>query len=160
MEEKQHIHRKGATHFILVHSYIIFLFAVVFGVLFDLLLKKKIFSEDIYQYAGFFMLIVSSPLIYWAQATSSNYKEKAGKDSSRSHFEYGPYKYLRSPTHFGLFIMTLGLSLIINSLFSVIFTFVAYFISKLFFLKKEEKILEGKYGEVYTEYKKKVKNWV
>lgn len=160
MEEKQHIHRKGATHFVLVHSYIIFLFAVVLGVLFDLLLKEKIFSNGIYQSIGFLMLIVSSLIIYWAQSTSSNYKKRIGQDSSKSHFEYGPYKYLRSPTHFGLFIMTLGLSLIINSLFSVIFTFVAYFISKFFFLKKEEKILENKYGDVYTEYKKKVKNWI
>ena len=27
-------------------------------------------------------------------------------------------------------------------------------------LKKEEKILEEKYGEVYRQYKKKVKNWI
>jgi protein-S-isoprenylcysteine O-methyltransferase Ste14 len=106
------------------------------------------------------MLIVSSLIIYWAQFTSSNYKKRIGKESSRSHFEHGPYKYLRSPTHFGLFIMTLGFSLIINSLFSVLFTFIAYLISKFFFLKKEEEILEGKYGEAYTEYKKKVKNWI
>lgn len=106
------------------------------------------------------MLIVSSLIIYWAQFTSSNYKKRVKKDSSRSHFEHGPYKYLRSPTHFGLFIMTLGFSLIINSLFSVLFTLIAYIISKFFFLKKEEEILEGKYGEVYTEYKKKVKNWI
>lgn len=160
MEEKENNHRKGETHFVLVHSYIIFLFAVVLGVLFDLLLKKKIFSDNIYQYTGFLMLIISSILIYWAQSTSSNYKEKANKNNLESHFEQGPYKYLRSPTHFGLFIMTLGLSLIINSLFSFIFTILAYIISKFFFLKKEEEILEGKYGEVYTEYKKKVKNWV
>lgn len=160
MEEKELIHRKGETHFVLVHSYIIFLFAVVLGVLFDLLLKQKIFTNDIYQYTGFLMLIIGSIIIYWAQSTSSNYKEKAHKNNSESHFEQGPYKYLRSPTHFGLFIMTLGLSLIINSLFSFIFTIIAYIISKFFFLKKEEEILEGKYGEVYSEYKKKVKNWI
>lgn len=153
-------HRKDIVHFILLHSYFIFLFAVILGVLFDFTLKEKIFSNPIYQYAGFFMLIISSIIIYWAQESSSNYKEKIKKNNSRSHFEYGPYKYLRSPTHFGLFIMTLGFGLIINSLFSVIFTFVAYAISKFFFLKREEKILEGKYGQIYTDYKKKVKNWI
>lgn len=158
--EKDHTYRKGQTHFVLVHSYIIFLFAVILGILFDLLLKKKIFSDNLYQYVGFAMLVFSSIIIYWAQSTSSNYKKRVGKENYRSHFEHGPYKYLRSPTHFGLFIMTLGLSLIINSLFSVLFTLIAYIISKFFFLKKEEEILEDKYGEVYTEYKKKVKNWI
>jgi protein-S-isoprenylcysteine O-methyltransferase Ste14 len=158
--EKEHTYRKGQTHFVLVHSYIIFLFAVILGILFDLLLKKKIFSDNLYQYVGFAMLLFSSIIIYWAQSTSSNYKKRVGKENYRSHFEHGPYKYLRSPTHFGLFIMTLGLSLIINSLFSVLFTLIAYVISKFFFLKKEEEILEDKYGEVYTEYKKKVKNWI
>jgi len=153
-------YRKGMVHFILVHSYLIFLMAVILGVFFDTFLKEKIFSHGIYGNIGFLMLIISSIIIYWAQSTSANYKKKGGGHKSGTNFEHGPYKYLRSPTHFGLFIMTLGLSLIINSLFSAIFTVVAYLITKLFFLKKEEKLLENKYGETYTKYKKKVKNWI
>jgi len=152
--------RRGTVHFILVHSYLIFLFAVILGVLFDTFLTEKIFSHGVYRITGFVMLIISSIIIYWAQSVSANYKERMEKSESRSHFEFGPYRYLRSPTHFGLFIMTLGLGLIINSLFSVIFTIVAYLITKLFFLKKEEMLLEKKYGETYINYKKKVKNWI
>jgi len=153
-------HRKGMVHFILLHSYFIFFFAVILGAFLDPLINKKIFSDSIYQNIGFLMLIVGSILIYWAQKTSSNYKQKINKDDSRSYFEFGPYRYLRSPTHFGLFIVTLGFSLIINSLFGVVLTLVAYIITKLFFLKKEEKLLEIKYGQVYIDYKKKVKNWI
>jgi len=153
-------YRKGMVHFILVHSYLIFLFAVILGVFFDTFMKKGIFSNDIYQSIGLLMLVISSIIIYWAQSTSSNYTKNINKSETRSHFEYGPYRYLRSPTHFGLFILTLGLALIINSLFSVIFTIVAYCITKFFFLKKEEDLLEKKYGQVYSDYKKKVKNWV
>ena len=160
MTEKEHNHHNGTTHFVLVHSYIIFLFAVVLGVLFDIVFKAQIFSDSIYQYIGFFMLVISSTIIFWAQSTSSGYKKRTLKNSSQSHFEQGPYRYLRNPTHFGLFVMTLGFSLIINSLFSVIFTIIAYLISRFVFLKKEEKILETKYGELYGEYKKKVKNWI
>jgi protein-S-isoprenylcysteine O-methyltransferase Ste14 len=153
-------YRKGMVHFILVHSYLIFLFAVVLGVLFDVFLNGNIFSGVMYQYVGLLMLIAGSLIIYWAQSTSANYKKRIKKNETMLHFEFGPYKYFRSPTHFGLFVMTLGLALIINSLFSVIFTVLAYTITKLFFLKKEEKLLEEKYGETYTNYKKKVKNWV
>lgn len=153
-------YRKETVHFILLHSYLIFLFAVILGVIFDTTLKREIFSNPIYQYIGFFMLFISSIIIYWAQSTSANYQERVHKKEGRSFFEFGPYKYLRSPTHFGLFILTLGFALIINSLFSVIFTFIAYLITKIFFLRKEERLLEKKYGEVYSSYKKKVKNWI
>jgi protein-S-isoprenylcysteine O-methyltransferase Ste14 len=162
-EEQKNDHPKGhngTVHFVLIHSYLIFLFAVILGVFFDTFLQKKIFSHAIYANIGLLMLVISSIIIYWAQTTSANYKERKKRKESDSLFEHGPYRYLRSPTHFGLFIMTLGLALIINSLFSVIFTIIAYLISKLFFLRKEEKILEDKYGESYLEYKKKTKNWI
>jgi len=159
-ENEFKIKRKETVHFVLLHSYLIFLIVIVLGVFLDITFKIKIFSDDIYQYIGFGMLFVSSVIIYWAQSTSSNYQERVHKKEGRSHFEFGPYQYLRSPTHFGLFVLTLGFSLIINSLFGVVLTIIAYVITKLFFLKKEEKILENKYGEVYREYKKKIRNWI
>jgi protein-S-isoprenylcysteine O-methyltransferase Ste14 len=152
--------RQGTVHFILLHSYLIFLLAVILGVFFDTFLNGKIFHNGVYQYIGLLLLIISSLIIYWAQSTSSNYKQREKRNEEDSHFEHGPYKYSRSPTHFGLFIMTLGLALIINSLFSIIFTIIAYLITKFFFLRKEEELLEKKYGETYVEYKKKVKNWI
>jgi len=152
--------RVSNVHSILAYSYLIFLLSVILGVIFDIFVKNKIFSDIIYQQIGFLMLVISSIIIYWAQRTSSNYTKNINKDNTRSQFEYGPYRYLRSPTHFGLFIMTLGFSLIINSLFSIIFTVIAYVITKLFFITKEEDLLEKKYGQVYTDYKKKVKNWI
>lgn len=162
-EEKDHKSYKyhnETVHRVLLDSYLIFLVAVILGVLFDLITNMGIFSNAIYKYIGFLMLLSSSVVIFWAQATSSNYKKRTIKDSSMSYFEHGPYKYLRNPTHLSVFIMTLGFALIINSFFSVVFTIIAYLITKIFFLKKEENILEKKYGEVYREYKKKVKNWI
>ena len=159
-EIKINNHRQGMVHFVLLHSYLIFLIAVVLGVFFDSIFKIQIFTNSSYQKTGFVMMVISSGIIYWAQSSSSNFKDRKTKKAPQSMFEFGPYKYLRSPTHFGLFVLTLGFSLIINSLFSVIFTLIAYAITKLFFLKKEEQLLELKYGEIYSDYKKKVKNWV
>lgn len=159
-ENRINNNRSGMVHFVLLNSYFIFLFAVILGAFLDPLIKNKIFSNSIYQNIGFLMLIIGSMIIYWAQKTSSNYKQREIKDESRSYFEHGPYRYMRNPTHFGLFIMTLGFSLIINSLFGFVLTIIAYIITKFFFLKKEEKLLEAKYGQVYIDYKKKVKNWI
>lgn len=160
---KENTHKRGSmVHFVLLHSYLIFLFAVILGAFLDPLIKKRLFSNEIYQIVGLLMLFVSSIIMYWAQRTSSFYKQKErmNENDSRPYFEFGPYKYLRSPTHFGLFMMALGFSLIINSFFGVVLSIIAHIITKLFFLKEEEKLLVQKYGQVYIDYKNKVKNWI
>jgi protein-S-isoprenylcysteine O-methyltransferase Ste14 len=156
MEEEKNIQNnqdKGKVHFILSHSYTVFLFAVVLGVVFDNIFPWRIFSGAGFQYIGLAMIFFGSVFIYWAQSTSSYSKNKTG-------FNHGPYKYLRSPTHFGLFMMTFGLALIINSPFSVLFIVIAHLVTKFIFLKKEEDLLEKKYGEEYSSYKRKTKNLI
>ena len=147
------------VHFILSHSYSVFLLAVVLGVIFDIFIPINIYQRPIYQYLGFGMIVVGSILIYWAQSTSSRTKKEMAEGAPRD-FARGPYKYTRNPTHIGLAVMTLGLGFLINSLFSVIFIIVAFLVTKSFFLKKEEDILEEKYGQAYLDYKKKVRTWL
>lgn len=150
--------RYGMVHFILSHSYSIFLFAVILGAIFHMIFFVNFFSAPIYPYIGLIMIITGSALIYWAQSTSSCTRKEVDKGQKTVRdFERGPYRYSRSPTHIGLTVMTLGLSLILNSFFTFIFIVIASVISKLIFLKEEEVILEERYGQVYCDYKKKVR---
>lgn len=150
----------GIVHVILFHSYSVFFLAVVFGVIFDSFFHFDIFSGKIYQYVGFIMIIFGSLVVYWAQSTTSSKKENPDKERDIYFFFRGPYKYTRNPTNFALTIMSLGLGILINSLFSVIFIIVTYIISKLFFIKKQDLVLEKRYGKVFEDYKKRVKNWL
>lgn len=159
MEEITQKYQNSKVHTTLGHGYFIFLVVIILGIFSDFLLNMKIFSNEIYRYVGVFLLIGSSIVIYWAQKISANFKQRSEKNET-SLFEQGPYKYIRHPTYLGLFIMTLGLGLTTNSFSSVVFAVIAYLIIKIFFFKKEEKLLEKKYGEEYIEYKKKVKNWI
>lgn len=167
MKEEQIVSKKeeglmdGMVHVILSHSYIVFLTAIVLGFIFHIILKYSIFSNPIYQYIGSVMIIAGSFLIYWAQSTSScTSKELKQGIKTERDFERGPYKYSRSPTHNGITLMTLGLSLVLNSLFTFLFLVIASFITRMTFLKKEEAFLEKKYGQIYCEYKKKVRTWI
>ncbi len=149
---------KGKVHFVLSHSYLVFLFAIVFGVIFDIIIPIKFFSNNAFQYIGLIFVIIGTIVVYWAQTSSKIFKNKKDKEKLNLGFTYGPYKYSRSPTHLGLFIMTFGLALIINSTFTALFTIVAYILTKLVYLKKEEELLEKKYGEEYCNYKNKTKS--
>lgn len=153
--------RDGIVHLVLSHSYTVFLLAVVLGVIFDILIPTSYFGNYIFQYVGFVMIVLGSLLIYWAQSTTNcTKKEELEKGEPVRDFARGPYKYSRNPTHIGIAIMTFGLGLIINSIFSIIFVIVAFLITKNIFVKKEEALLEKKYGEDYCNYKKKVCTWL
>lgn len=151
---------EGMVHFILSHSYSVFLFAVVLGVIIDIIIPITAFATIGYQYAGLGMIFLGSMLIYWAQSTSGRTKTDLDEKGEVRNFACGPYKYSRNPTHIGLTVMTLGLGFIIQSLFSVILIIIAALITKFIFVKKEEEILEKKYGQSYCDYKKKVRTWV
>jgi protein-S-isoprenylcysteine O-methyltransferase Ste14 len=150
----------GMVHFILSHSYTVFLFAVVLGVVLDVFIPMDIFEHYLYQPIGFGMIVLGSILIYWAQSTSRKTNKEMQRENTPRDFERGPYKYSRNPTHIGLSIMTLGLGFLLQSVFSIAFIAVASLVTKFIFLKKEERLLEEKYGQAYLDYKKKVRTWV
>lgn len=151
----------GIVHVLLSHSYAVFFLAVVLGVIFDIIFPIHIFNGVIYEYTGLVLLVAGSLLIYWAQHTTSK-AASTTKPLERdiNFFLHGPYRYTRNPTNFGLTLAILGFSLVIHSLFSVIFILITYFISKLVFIKKQDSILEERYGSAFVDYKKKVKNWL
>ena len=103
---------------------------------------------------GFIFLIFGTFLVFWAQKTSRHLNIE---NITKETFCHGPYRYTRSPTHWGLFLLMLGFGMIANAFFIVLFSIISFLITKLVFLKKEEKVLAAKYGTPYLEYKKSVK---
>ena len=152
--------KAGVIHILLSHNYAVFFLAVVLGVVMDMIVPLDVFNSPIYQYIGLLMIIFGSALIYWAQRITSSSKSTISIKRDMSFFFRGPYKYTRNPTNFALTIIVLGFGLIINSLFSIIFILITYFISKIIFIKKQDHILNERYGSIFSDYKKKVKDWL
>ena len=145
---------RPSIHKILAHSYATHFLFFLLGIVLDLWLGFKIFSGELPLILGFLLLGAGTALILWAQGTSKNMnKENITKET----FCRGPYCYTRSPTHWGLFFLTLGFGILTNAIFVVILSIAAFVISKLTFLNQEEKLLAFKYGEPYMEYKRSVK---
>lgn len=150
----------NTVHSILSRSYSVYLFSVIAGIIIEHTLELY-FSFPFYNEIGFFVMTLGTLLVYWAQSTSSRSKKNALRNKTgHRNFALGPYKYTRNPTHVGLMLMTLGFGILIGSFFVIILTLFAFITSKLVFLPAEEKLLEDKYGEDYTMYKKKVHPWL
>lgn len=151
MENTQKI---PSVHKVLAHSYAAYFLFFLAGVCFDLLFKLKIFENSSVWVWGFIFLAAGTALVLWAQKTSRSLKKEI---INKETFIHGPYKYTRSPTHWGLFFLILGFGMVINAFFVMVFSLAAFIFTKITFLHKEEKILALKYGAPYLEYKKSVK---
>lgn len=109
---------------------------------------------------GLSILILGTFFVLWAQNSSRKTKAKRihpDKEISSTGFIKGPYKFFRSPTHIGIFILSLGLAFLVNSVVLVISSILAFVFTKVVFIPKEEKMLKEKYGEAYEDYKRKVR---
>jgi len=145
---------KNNVHRILAHSYLFYFISFLLGLFLDFLFPLKIFEKFPIVSLGIIFLVFGTFLILWAQISSHHFnKENMNKET----FCNGPYRYTRTPTHFGLFFLMLGFGVITNSFFIVVFSIVSFVVTKLTFIRKEEKILAEKYSTPYLEYKKSVK---
>lgn len=131
--------------------------AILFGVLMHPLLKTNLISKNL-TYLGIFFMLAGPILISFAQRASAKFKKIHNmREVGVRDFMYGPYAFMQSPTHMGIFLLVVGFSLAVSSFSLVIFSLIAYILSHTIFLPKEQKILKKKYGAVYEAYLKKVR---
>ena len=148
---------KVKIHAILAQSYSFYFLVFIFGMLLDFVFPNNFLKQFNLISLGFVLMVLGSILVLWAQRASSIFKKLHKDDIKIKSFKYGPYRFTRNPTHFGLTFLMIGFGLLANAIFIIIFTIIYFFLGKLFFIKKEEKILEHKYGDTYLQYKKQVK---
>ena len=145
---------KDKVHEILAQSYFFYFVFLLIGVGLDYVFPMQIFQNSIADSVGMILMIIATLLILWAQKTSRSLNKE---NLNKRTFMSGPYKYTRSPTHWGLSMLIFSFGITINAFFIVVTTVLSFFLTKMIFLKREEKILTRKYGEPYKEYKKTVR---
>ena len=153
------INKSFLVHIVLGHSYMVYFATFLAGLLIDTKWAFR-FNAPFLVPVGFALLFVGPALILWAQHTSHMLAVKqvtTDKQPAKHDFLRGPYVFTRSPTHLGLFIMIIGLGFLFNSISIVTTTVIAFILTRVFFLAKEESLLQEKYGEEYTQYKNQVR---
>ncbi len=158
MEKKETLDKTG-IHGVLVYAYSMYLLALILGLMINFIYPSTVLSGD-HSMAGMLLLVLGTLLIFWAQYTSgSTHKvreEKKDIEDITHHFKKGPYAFTRSPTYIGLGLVVAGFGLTMNSGAVFILSVAAYLVCRYVFTRKEEQILEAKYGESYRKYKKAV----
>ncbi len=141
------------VHEVLAQSYLSFLVLCILGLFFDTFFPMKIhlsFAVPL----GITFFALGPLLMFWAQYASRHFARtrESGVAITQSLFRFGPYKYLRNPTHIGLSLLVWGYALISSSSMLFVTTFLATLVSNYFF-RKHEQLLVQKYGEAYKQYR-------
>lgn len=144
------------------YSTIVFALALMLAVILDIVFPMRFLSEPSNRYIGVLVVILGTIVVFWAENVGRRYsnKRKAGEVTDVSHISKGVYSYTRNPKYVGLGILLIGLGIILNSLFVTFSAFVSILVIHFFLLHKEEELLESRHGNIYHEYKKKVKRWI
>lgn len=145
------------VHSVLAHSYLMYFFAVVAGLLLQMTLPIKVIPQTLASIIGIIFLILAPILIVWAQRSSAPRFLKNEDATTKKDFSIGPYAFSRTPTHLGLDLLIVGFGFLINSVFIIIFSIISYLLTRFIFVRKQEKILGEKYGKDYHKYKKSVR---
>ncbi len=74
--------------------------------------------------------------------------------------EAGPYRFTRNPLYVGMALIYSGISARANALPAALLLSVALHIVDRGVIKREERYLEGKFGEEYLRYKGRVRRWI
>ena len=109
-------------------------------------------EKDLHYIIGLSLALVS--FVLWLKSRYDLGKSFSIKPEAKALVTNGIYSKIRNPMYFFSFFVVLGLIISFN-------IFYLYFMSLLLFLiqivrvKKEEKVLEAKFGEQYIDYKNK-----
>lgn len=147
-----------------ISSYSISVFAVglFIGVLLDIFFPMRFITEPLNQFIGLALVVLATMVIYSAEKHGEKYSHmrKNANVCNIDDFTNGPYKYTRNPKYLGLSFLLIGLGLILNTPFIIGTSILSGIIVNIYFLKKEEALLEERHGDLYKEYKSKVRKWL
>ena len=72
----------------------------------------------------------------------------------------GPFRYTRNPGYLAMAMIYAGIASLANALWAVLLLPVALLVIQRGVIEREERYLEGKFGEEYLSYKARVRRWI
>ena len=73
---------------------------------------------------------------------------------------HGPYRFTRNPIYLGMFLGQTGLAIGFDNLWILAMLIPFYLVLRYGVVLREEAYLEHKFGDVYSDYKSRVRRWL
>jgi protein-S-isoprenylcysteine O-methyltransferase Ste14 len=81
-------------------------------------------------------------------------------EKSSSMIQEGVFSKTRNPMYIGMFLLLLGIGVCFRNMFSILIPVLFMILIHFVFVLKEEKLMFDVFGQIYLDYKTRVKRWV
>ena len=72
----------------------------------------------------------------------------------------GPYRWTRNPMYLAMLLLYIGIALLFDIVWALVLTPLVMLLVVRLVIRREERYLEGKFGEEYRQYKGRVRRWI
>ena len=72
----------------------------------------------------------------------------------------GPYRFSRNPIYVGMILLLLGIGIMVDSLWILALAVPLALVLRYGVIAREERYLEGKFGDAYRAYRARVRRWI
>ncbi len=126
----------------------------------DWLVPVRVFDGWPFKLAGWLVAVVAGLLAVWGAWTM----HRAGThiDPYRSAAKvvtWGPFHYTRNPLYLSLALLAAGAALYLDVPWALVTLVPTVGVMQRYVIRREERYLEGKFGEEYAAYKRRTRRW-
>lgn len=110
---------------------------------------------------GWLVVALGAGLSVWGLVTFRGAGTPIRPDRPASMLvRHGPFRFSRNPMYVGLCLVYLGVTLLLNSLWTVLFLPLVIATLYLTVIRHEERYLASTFGIAYDEYRRRVRRWL
>lgn len=110
--------------------------------------------------AGLFVIFGGITMMGKARDLFKKYQTTLNFGKSSYLIQEGIFLKTRNPMYIGMFLMLLGVGICFGNLFSILIPIAFIVLIHFLFVLDEEKVMLETFGQVYLDYKAKVKRWL
>ena len=145
-----------------IHPPLFFLSALLLGVVIDDRVRSfPVFLNDRWRWLGLIPLVIGFGIV----ATGRRALIRQGTNVNPTQpttaiVETGPFRFTRNPLYLGLTLLYIGLSLLLNTWWSVFLLVPIWLVMHFAVVRREEAYLERKFGQTYLVYRQRVRRYL
>ena len=140
---------------------LIYLGALVLGLLLNRRFPTAFLPRTIARRLGWLLLSAGVLLLGWFEWTVRHAGTTDSPYEAVSHLvTQGPFNYTRNPAYLSMTIIYTAIATLANALWAIVLLPVALLVIQRGVIEREERYLEGKFGEEYLNYKARVRRWI
>ncbi len=140
-----------------------FMLAFVVGVLAHILWEPIRFFPEFWigHAAGWPLIVAAAVLIAWAQRTMAGAGESSNVYKPNGAIvSTGPFAFTRNPMYLSMALLYAGIAFLINTAWPVVLLPGVLLVIQHGVIRREERYLESKFGDVYRQYCARVRRWL